>query len=199
MGGTGAAEMRGMISLVLAASLSILDNGVSRTIDCAGREIVVSGNRADLELTGDCPSVVVNGNRNQVSIAKAVRVRVLGNENEVSWSAGAPRVSDLGRANSVVGAEEGASAEDHVINGSGLVKTVDCTGASLTVNGASNVLDVKGPCKTITVTGAMNRVTFQSAERVVVSGASNEVRWPKSARPKVVETGLANDLRPEDQ
>jgi outer membrane protein OmpA-like peptidoglycan-associated protein len=78
-------------------------NGQSRTIDCAGRDAVVRGERNDLTFTGGCRSLTVEGNASRIRAALAPNARVVlrGEVLDLAWSqtdAGeAPRFATEGR------------------------------------------------------------------------------------------------------
>lgn len=83
-------------------------NGVDQAhqIDCEGRPAEVSGSGNRINFTGDCPSLIVNGVDNQISITlrPGAQVQVSGVENVVTWRVsgkGKPRVSVNGVDNQV--------------------------------------------------------------------------------------------------
>ncbi|WP_428683008.1 DUF3060 domain-containing protein [Sphingopyxis sp.] len=85
-----------------------LINGVDQAhqIDCEGRPAEVSGSGNRIDFTGDCPSLIVNGVDNQISITlrPGALVQVSGVENVVTWRVsgkGKPRVSVQGVDNQV--------------------------------------------------------------------------------------------------
>jgi hypothetical protein len=69
---------------------------------CEGRGWEVRGSDVAVQLTGDCPLVVVTGDRNTVTLQRVAAVDVVGNGNTVSWDAGStPTTSVRGEGNSV--------------------------------------------------------------------------------------------------
>jgi outer membrane protein OmpA-like peptidoglycan-associated protein len=78
-------------------------NGQFRTIDCAGRDAVVRGERNDLTFVGGCRSLTVEGNASRIRAALAPNARVVlrGEVLDLAWSqadAGeAPRFATEGR------------------------------------------------------------------------------------------------------
>lgn len=82
-------------------TLTISESGLTRTLDCAGQGVVISGSANKLTLTGTCASVAVNGSRNEVGIADVGAIAVNGSFNTVTWSAGDPTTSNNGQGNSI--------------------------------------------------------------------------------------------------
>ena len=82
-------------------TMTISDSGLTRTVDCAGQAVVISGSANKLTFTGTCASVTVNGARNEVSIADVAVIAVNGTFNEVTWSAGDPKTSNNGQGNTI--------------------------------------------------------------------------------------------------
>ena len=80
-------------------------NGATRRINCGGGALTVNGNRNDLTVT-NCHAVTIAGNGNTVAIrfAGAGRLSVVGNDDQVTWSA-PPRtavaVTNVGTRSSV--------------------------------------------------------------------------------------------------
>jgi hypothetical protein len=88
-------------------NITIVDNGVEKTIDCTGREVNLLGNRGHFTLEGACRSVHVQGNANQVSVnGSMLHINALGNDNEIVWTlpkgAQAPKIANLGHNNHIV-------------------------------------------------------------------------------------------------
>ena len=82
-------------------TMTINESGLTKTLDCAGQGVVVSGSANKLTLTGTCASVSVNGSRNEVSIADVGDIAVNGSFNTITWSAGDPKTSNNGQGNSI--------------------------------------------------------------------------------------------------
>lgn len=80
---------------------TINESGLTKTLDCAGQGVVVSGSANKLTLTGTCASVSVNGSRNEISITDVGDIAVNGSFNTITWSAGDPTTSDNGQGNSI--------------------------------------------------------------------------------------------------
>jgi outer membrane protein OmpA-like peptidoglycan-associated protein len=78
-------------------------NGQSRSIDCAGRDAVVRGERNEVTLTGGCRSLEVQGNASRIraALAPGARVTLRGEVLDLAWSqvgeGEAPRFATEGR------------------------------------------------------------------------------------------------------
>jgi hypothetical protein len=93
-GGTGGGTGGG-------GTLTINDSAQSQIVDCAGRDVVISGSTNKLTFTGSCGTVSINGSRNEVTLAKVGAIRVNGSFNKVTWSDGNPATSNNGTGNSI--------------------------------------------------------------------------------------------------
>jgi hypothetical protein len=82
-------------------TVTITESGLTRTVDCAGQGVEISGSANKLTFTGTCASVTVNGSRNEVVVADVGEIAVNGSFNTISWSAGDPKTSDNGQGNSI--------------------------------------------------------------------------------------------------
>jgi len=81
--------------------VSINESGLTKSVDCAGQGVEISGSANKLTLTGTCTSVSVNGSRNEVTIADVGEIAVNGSFNTVTWSAGDPKTSNNGQGNTI--------------------------------------------------------------------------------------------------
>jgi hypothetical protein len=82
-------------------TVTINESGLTRTVDCAGQGVAISGSANNLTFTGTCTSVTVNGSRNEVRIADVGQIAVNGSFNTITWSDGDPTTSDNGQGNSI--------------------------------------------------------------------------------------------------
>lgn len=57
----------------------------TQTLNCAGRNMTITGSGGRVNLLGRCPSLTVSGNGNTVSIEQAGKIAVRGNGNTVTW------------------------------------------------------------------------------------------------------------------
>src|SRR5262245_62174525 len=82
------------VSMCLASAafaggvIVIDDNNRNQVLRCDGQDLIVNGNSSNLTMSGECPTVTVNGNRNTVAVESVGKLRVLGNDNQVSWGKG---------------------------------------------------------------------------------------------------------------
>ena len=91
-----------------------------------------------------------------------------------------------------------ADAPEHVLNDSGQEATFDCgKGGKVVVNGANNRVAIRGGCIKVLINGAQNQVAIESADRIAINGAGNEVLyhrgWTRKA-PKIANTGVGNKI-----
>lgn len=83
--------------------LIVEGNAQRRTLDCAGRDVVVRGERNALALTGGCRSLEVQGNTSEIraELAPGARVSLRGEVLDLSWSllgsGPPPRITTEGR------------------------------------------------------------------------------------------------------
>jgi DUF3060 family protein len=82
-------------------TITINESGLTKTLDCAGQGVVISGSANTLTFTGTCASVSVNGSRNEISIADVGAIAVNGSFNTITWSDGDPTTSNNGQGNSI--------------------------------------------------------------------------------------------------
>src|SRR5215813_1194975 len=84
----------------------------------------------------------------------------------------------------------GSMADDIVIGGHDLKKTVTCNGNNVVVDANDSTLTLKGQCNEVRVNGSTNTITIDVVASIVLDSADNKVRWKKAARgdkPKVVD------------
>jgi DUF3060 family protein len=81
-------------------TLGIEESALTKTIDCAGRNIELNGSANKLTFTGTCGSVSVNGSQNQLTIATAGQISVNGSHNKITYG-GQPKISNNGTGNTI--------------------------------------------------------------------------------------------------
>ena len=89
------------------------------------------------------------------------------------------------------------SAEDIVINGHDLRKTVNCNGNNVVVDANDSVLTLRGECNEVQVNGSSNTITIDVVASILLNSADNTVRWKKAAKgdkPKVVNRSTGNKV-----
>ncbi|HYV45994.1 MAG TPA: DUF3060 domain-containing protein [Myxococcaceae bacterium] len=99
----------------LADPIQIDDNSENQVLRCEGNPVIVNGNSNNLTLSGNCPSVLINGNQNQVAIEAVDKLRVTGNNNQVSWArtinkGKKPNISNPGSHNQIAQSKAGGAA-----------------------------------------------------------------------------------------
>ena len=83
----------------------VVGNAATATYTCeVAQRVVVKGNNLALTFNGDCGALEIQGNGNQVTIDGVTSVKMIGNQNTVSWKlnlSGAPKlaVTKLGTQN----------------------------------------------------------------------------------------------------
>lgn len=99
------AILLGLFAATPALAEDVNDNGLTKTIDCAGGKVSVNGNENKITVTGTCREVSVMGNENSVTIDNVALISVMGNKNKVVWKRSEgqkkPTVNNLGNKNSV--------------------------------------------------------------------------------------------------
>ena len=92
----------------------------------------------------------------------------------------------------------GLFTEDVVLDEGNLVRTIDCRGRNVVVNGGNNKLTLRGECNTLTVTGAGNKITVEEVGAIITEGNDNEVTWTRGLggkNPKISNTGKGNVIK----
>lgn len=98
----------------LADPIQVDDNNENQTLRCEGNDAIINGNSNNLTLAGDCPTVTINGNQNQVAIDGVGKLRVPGNNNQVTWARALkgkkPTISNPGSHNAIAQSKAGGAA-----------------------------------------------------------------------------------------
>lgn len=81
-------------------TLSIEESALTRTIDCAGRDVALNGSANKLTFTGSCGTVSINGSRNELTLATVGRLAVNGSLNKITYT-GSPQISNNGTGNTI--------------------------------------------------------------------------------------------------
>jgi Protein of unknown function (DUF3060) len=82
------------------------DSRVAQRIACDDRPVLLTGNRNELHLVGDCRQVRIAGEHNDISVnvAPGGTVEITGSHNDVNWTyarpGGRPQLLDHGKENS---------------------------------------------------------------------------------------------------
>lgn len=86
----------------------VVDDETDVRTDCENREVIVSADRATVILDGDCGLVRATGRGTVVEVGSAVKIILVGVDNEISFAGGDPEVINQGR-NTLV--HEGGQAQ----------------------------------------------------------------------------------------
>lgn len=164
---------------------------VTRTIDCAGGNVVITGTSHNLTLTGRCPRVTLSGTASVVHIESLGRLSVSGMNHRVEWEKGLdgsdPRVQNSGINNQVVQAKGGSTAA------SASSGTRAQAGSASVETGAGGVVVRSGDSR-ITV-GESGAVSVESTgaggqkEKVTVNAGGTSVAVDGTAGTVQVGTG----------
>ena len=116
--------------------ISVIENSQTRTIDCRGKVLTIAGNANKLTVD-NCAKVVVNGNKNVLTLGRNAKVlevngnenqmkaavlssaKLMGNKNQLGWEESAdpkkpPAVTNAGKGNAAAGMfKAGASEHGH--------------------------------------------------------------------------------------
>jgi hypothetical protein len=82
-------------------TLTLTDSAKTKTIDCAGQNVSITGSSNTYTFTGSCGEMAVNGSKNEITIAKVGQISVNGSFNHVTWSSGNPKTSNNGTGNTI--------------------------------------------------------------------------------------------------
>jgi len=95
----------GTASTASADAIMLDDDTPLRSVDCAGQTVVIATSGGVVNLDGDCPSVLIEGSGNIVSVERVGAFMFTGDNNFVNWSqslsGGQPDVDDAGTFNVV--------------------------------------------------------------------------------------------------
>lgn len=83
------------------ATLTLVDSAMTKTIDCTGRNVAVTGSANKYTFSGSCGEVSIKGSKNDIKIGTAAAITVTGSFNHVSWSDGNPKTSNTGTGNTI--------------------------------------------------------------------------------------------------
>ena len=119
-----------------SGAIIVGENNGDQVTRCNGRDVEVDGNQNTISLSGDCAKVIVKGNHNRVSVESVAWLRLIGNDNQVSWARGVggrpPSVVDVGARNLVAqsrGAGTGAAAASDAMDTSAVAVALAARGS----------------------------------------------------------------------
>lgn len=173
-----------------AGSETVRAEARTLSLDCAGGDARLEGNRNVLRVTGGCRSLAVFGNANEVSavLAGGAAVRVEGQGNRVTYTlppgARPPEVAVLGVGSTVAAAEPRAAPGRVELLGDDLQQERDCAGRDVLIEGSRGFFRLTGGCRSVTLRGelAVVRSELQPGARVRLEGGGNLVAYTL-ARP----------------
>lgn len=91
-----------------------------------------------------------------------------------------------------------ASADEINIEGADISRDVHCTSSDVGISGVGNTIILTGQCKTVQVYGVRHKVTFETAEKVFVSGSAHKVSGGTAQHLQVdlVDNDVRSTLKP---
>lgn len=89
-------------------------------------------------------------------------------------------------------------ADEINIEGADLSRDIHCTSSDVGISGVGNTITLTGQCKTVQVYGAKHKVTFETAEKVLVSGSAHKVSGGTAQHLEVdlVDNDVRSTLKP---
>jgi hypothetical protein len=185
-----------------AADEDIRGVGITRTIDCAGGEVRITGTSHRLTLSGRCERVVLSGTGSTLHVESLGRLTVSGINHRVEWVEGldgnAPRIQKSGIGNEVVQVKAGAAATSRgsagTGQGSGTI-AVEGEGGQVTIGGDGVTVQDKGTRRRdkdkVTVNSGGTTVAIDgSTGTVTVGGPATAKASGGKAGVTVAESGL---------
>jgi hypothetical protein len=88
-----------------------------------------------------------------------------------------------------------AAADELVIQGLNIVRTITCDDRDVVIHGASNRLTLRGRCAQVSVDGASHVIHVEALGRADVTGVDNRLEWEHGLdgdQPKIEITGMGN-------
>jgi hypothetical protein len=83
------------------SALTVDGSSQTKTIDCAGHNVEITGSYNKLTFTGTCGTLSVNGSNNTIKLATVGQISVNGSFDHVTWSSGNPKTSNNGTGNTI--------------------------------------------------------------------------------------------------
>jgi hypothetical protein len=166
----------------LAQGGSVFAQNETRSEACAGGTAIVGGSQNTIVFSGACTGLQIRGEGNNVSIllhANAL-IDIEGSNNRVRYATepGAPpRLRVMGGGTEIAPSPGAAfpTAETAILRGDGQTVSLDCAGATATLEGARNRFVLRGACKAITVRGEANMVRADLAPNAQILIEGNAI------------------------
>lgn len=172
---------------------------------CQGAEsVLVSGVGLRITLTGVCGKLHVSGANNAISVEVVASIDIDGTNNRISYSKGAPRLSNSGSGNIIEPETHDFPIQLHeqleaiterntpaalalkvdqcnatqTIQGAAIDQTVKCSsGERLLIEGHDTITRVIGNCVAVCISGDKNVISVEGdALAVAISGSDNQLR-----------------------
>jgi hypothetical protein len=152
------------------------------SVDCAGGDAEVGGNRNTVTFTGACRSLTLRGDANKVTIdlASAARLDIEGNGNTIRYSVGGGREptvrvsgSNTDLASVGITPAPAPSADPVRLTGDNQRLELDCTGRDVDIQGNRSRYRLRGGCKSLTAHGEANTVQAELQPRAKVEIEGN--------------------------
>lgn len=195
--------MRFLVGLLIVlsptlAGAKVFDTGKGGTVDCAtDGSSTINTNEGTFTFKGTCKSIIVNGNKNVVTIESVGTLSVNGNENttnagsvdliaasgnnnKVTYKKGA-KIANTGNGNKIAQGDGGGGgkpadkpADKPAPTGGGVA--VDCgKSPKYVINDGAGTYTFSGKCDEISVSGGENKLTIESVKKLAIAGAENTV------------------------
>jgi hypothetical protein len=68
-----------------AQPVAVSQSNLKKSFDCGKQEATIVGSQNEITLTGECPSLMVKGSQNTISVEAVGTIRVVGTMNKVTW------------------------------------------------------------------------------------------------------------------
>jgi len=182
----GVTAVMGALAAVLAQAaraepVAVRAEAQTLSVDCAGGDAEVGGNRNIVTFTGSCRSLTLRGDANKVTIdlASGARLDIEGNGNTIRYSVGGGREptvrvsgSDTDLASIGITPSPAPSADPVRLTGDNQRLELDCTGRDVDIQGNRSRYRLRGGCKSLTAHGEANTVQaeLQPHAKVEIEG-----------------------------
>jgi Protein of unknown function (DUF3060) len=159
------AVMFGCLAIVAtptANAATVLADASTQTLACGGEAAVVEGSRNTVSFTGDCRALTVRGDANAVNVELGVKAEldVQGTGNRIRYSFSAAhklRISGNDTELTLSAPSEG-SAVAIALTGDGETLDLACGGRSVVIKGNRSTYTLRGGCRSISASGDGNRI-----------------------------------------
>ena len=148
-----------------ACAATVFAEGATRTLECAGGNAAIEGNRNTIAFTGACRGLSVHGDANTVSIelAPGAALDVQGNANHIRYTLTPPPALRINGRGTDIAAAEGMPPHSPSISltGDGATLDLDCTGREVVIHGTRSRYTLRGGCRSLAANGDGNRIVAE--------------------------------------